>query len=251
MNVDRSKHKKIVLHLFQVIILLLCLSFVIVMFMYAEYWYVRASNPNIKIPGMAGEITRNIDNKMGIDWQFTLDKDGQPTGQIKDAVTKEIGKAPEFVGITEWYQRDPSTIPNNEHNMPAHFSHPVTLVENIGKRATLLAFGRLDCSYCLNIYPYLGEYKRKYGDMLKVIALQSPKYEDEKDWPKIVKELDERSVMFDVGLDVNKETSSAYKVEFVPTIFLINKEGNIIFSKVGEGDFSDLDQAISELLQNP
>lgn len=225
-------------------LMFLIMIIVIATALYGEYLYLRTANYNLSVPGTLGSIYSQIDTKLGLDWEMLND---HPILDSQILINK-TKKAPEIDGITEWYQRDLTTLPNYQSGVPEHTSNPIKLSDFEGNKPVILVFGRLACSYCQNIYSFLEEYKITYGDALEIIALQSPKYDEEKDWAKIVTELDERSVTFSVGLDLNKTTADKYGVEFVPTLYLIDKEGYIVYTKLGLGNMSQVETAIMQLL---
>ena len=99
------------------------------------------------------------------------------------------------------------------------------------------------------MYTYLTEWQRQYGsDYIQVIALQSPKYEEEKTWNVIEEKIKERDVNFPVGLDEDRKTAQLYSVELVPTVFVIDKNGYIRYTHKGESGFGETQKAIEEVI---
>ena len=56
------------------------------------------------------------------------------------------------------------------------------------------------------------------------------------------------NVPYPVAQDNDGKTWSAYKTRFWPTLFLIDKHGHIRYQHIGEGDYSETEQAIQKLL---
>ena len=56
------------------------------------------------------------------------------------------------------------------------------------------------------------------------------------------------SIEYAVAQDNDGETWRAYKNRFWPTLYLIDKAGNIRYTHIGEGRYEETESAITELL---
>lgn len=242
----QAKSTNIVASIFRILLTLIVLSILVLLLGYAEYWYFRTQNPDMNVSEPIGKWLDVVDRQLNIEWKYL---EASPKIE-EEAMLSDLGSAPEIEGVTQWYKRDPNSISRTQYMQPEHTSEPQSLAMYRGKSAVVLVFGRYYCSYCLNIYSFLDDYRQTYGDQIAIIALQSPKYEEEKDWNLITKTLDEREVMFPVGLDIDKITSDKYNIEFLPTLLLINKEGRIMYKKTGLGNMKVVYRAIDELLDS-
>ena len=217
---------KLVASFTKIVIVIALILLVATISLFIGYVYSLQSNPTLYIQGFSERANSLIQVVWGKPYIY-------PTlTQEPSLLDRPEQIAPELVGITKWSD-----------------DKPITLQEQRGKKIVVLVFGRLLCSYCFNVYTYLNEWQRNYGtDYLQVIALQSPKYEEEKSWADIEKKLAERDVNFPVGLDLEKETAKLYDLEFLPTALVIDKNGHIRYKHVGEGGFAKIEKAIQELI---
>ena len=203
-------------------------SLVILLFLFVGYVYALQYNANLYIPGFSEQANKAI----GVLWKTPFETP-TPTQNPQSVLYGLPRPAPEFVGITKWLDDKPATIEQYK-----------------GRKIVVLLFGRLYCSYCQNVYTYLTEWQRNYGsDYIQVIAMQSPKYDGEKVWSDVEKAIRERDVNFPVGLDEEKKTSTLYNVDMVPTVFVIDKQGMIRYTHLGEGGFAETEKAIKEIIR--
>jgi len=217
-------------HIVNILLVGIVLFFAILLFLFAGYVYALQYNPTLYIPG----FSERANNVVGAVWKTPFEYPSSTSVSEDMSVLFGVPKAAsEFVSITKWYN-----------------SEPITLSQYRGKKIVVLVFGRLYCSYCQNVYTYLNEWQRNYGnDYIQVIGIQSPKYDGEKVWEDVVKEIKERDVIFPVGLDENRMTLEAYELDMVPTVFVIDKQGMIRYLHLGEAGFAQTEQAIKEVIR--
>lgn len=224
------KLKKNGLQIINVVLVGVSLFFAILLFLFVGYVYALQYNATLYIPGFSERANAVISAVWKTPFVYPTPTPLMPESSVLYGAPKA---APEFIGITKWYN-----------------SEPITLHQYKGKKIVVLVFGRLYCTFCQNVYTYLTEWQRNYGsDYIQVIAIQSPKYDGEKVWDDVVKEINERDVNFPVGFDENRQTMTAYELDMVPIVFVIDKEGVIRYSHLGEGGFAETEKAIKEVIR--
>ena len=227
----KKPQRKLFLKLINILIGMSIATIILCVFLFIGYAYALQSNPNLYIPMFSEKANTAIGYVWGKPYQYPT-----PT-PLPSVLYGETIPAPEISGITHWYNTET----------------PLTLTQFRGQKIVVLTFGRIYCSFCLNIYTVLNEYQRQYAQYVQVIGIQSPHYEQEKIWEDVLIKIKERNVIFPIGLDENTETSKkyrdAYQLNAVPVIYIIDKKGIIRYSHLGEGGYSETEKALQEVIR--
>lgn len=199
---------------------------VILTFLFIGYVYALQTNPTLYVPVFSDHANKAI----GLIWKKPY---VYPTPTDTPSGLYGVPKvAPEWGDVTKW-----------------HNSNPVTLASFKEKKIVVLTFGRMYCSYCLNVYTFLNEFQRQYGTYVQVIGIQSPKYDQERVWDDVVAKIKERDVNFPVGFDENRKVKELYEVDLVPMVYIIDKQGMIRYHHLGEGGYGEVEKALKEIIQ--
>ncbi|MGH9947207.1 MAG: peptide-methionine (R)-S-oxide reductase MsrB [Pyrinomonadaceae bacterium] len=127
-------------------------------------------------------------------------------------------------------------------------SEPLTL-EGLRGRVVYVEFWTFSCYNCVNTLPAVKGYDTKYRDKgLTVIGVQSPEFESEKSLGNVKKGVARLGVKYAVVNDNEMKTWDAYGVNAWPTIFILDKQGRIRYTHVGEGAYDMQDKVIQTLL---
>lgn len=121
----------------------------------------------------------------------------------------------------------------------------VTLRDGKGKPA-LLKFWATWCPSCIEELPVLEKFSAGKRDQLTILLLA---IDGEKE-KKIQRTIKENKVTLPVLLDVKEKIARSFGVKFIPVTFLVDREGLIVGTVVGERDWSSTEAwcAIKELL---
>lgn len=139
--------------------------------------------------------------------------------------------APEIIGIQSWLN-----------------SEPLTLAGLRGK-VVLVDFWTYTCINCLRTIPHLnGWYQRYRDDGLVVIGVHSPEFAFERDPERVERETRRLGIVYPVAVDSDKKTWGAYRNQYWPHKYLIDRGGNIRFTQIGEGGYVETEAHIRELL---
>jgi hypothetical protein len=102
------------------------------------------------------------------------------------------------------------------------------------------------------VIPSLREWHQKYsGQGLVVIGNHYPEFDYEKDLANLKQALVDLNVPYAVVQDNDGVNWQAYKTQFWPTMFLIDKQGRIRYVHIGEGSYAETEAAIRALLLEP
>jgi thiol-disulfide isomerase/thioredoxin len=144
----------------------------------------------------------------------------------------QFKKAPEFTGITG-YINNPNSI---------------KLADLRGK-VVLVHFWTYTCVNCIHTIPYLNDWYQKYSNRgLVIIGVQTPEFSDEKNIDSVKTAVNHFQIKYPVILDNNYVTWNAYGNNYWPRDYLVDTQGYIRYSHIGEGDYGKTEQMIQSLL---
>ena len=144
----------------------------------------------------------------------------------------QFKKAPEFTGITGLV------------NTPA----PIKLADLKGK-VVLVHFWTYTCINCIHTIPHLNDWYQKYSNKgLVIVGVQTPEFSDEKNIDNVKTAVNNFQIKYPVILDNNYATWNAYENNYWPRDYLVDNQGYIRYSHIGEGDYAQTEQMIQSLL---
>jgi thiol-disulfide isomerase/thioredoxin len=125
---------------------------------------------------------------------------------------------------------------------------PLHLADLRGK-VVLLDMWTFDCINCRHVVPSLRRWHEIYSEQgLVVIGNHYPEFAHESELDNLKKALIELKISYAVAQDNDGETWRAYNSQYWPTLYLIDKRGEIRFENIGEGRYTEIESAIQELL---
>jgi glutathione peroxidase-family protein len=99
------------------------------------------------------------------------------------------------------------------------------------------------------VIPSLREWYNTYKDQgLVVIGNHYPEFSYERDLENLKEALVRLDVPYPVAQDNDRITWGAYKNRYWPTLYLIDKQGDIRYRHIGEGRYEETEAAIQTLL---
>ena len=97
--------------------------------------------------------------------------------------------------------------------------------------------------------PSLREWHEKYETQgLVVIGNHYPEFKHEEDLKNLKDAIIRLDVPYPVAQDNDGRTWRAYRNRYWPTLYLIDKRGHIRYRHIGEGRYSETEEAIEALL---
>ena len=157
---------------------------------------------------------------------------GAPSARDTDRVlpAKDDLVAPEFGGGT-WLNSEPLTL------------------KSLRGRVVLVEFWTFGCYNCRNTLPYVKRWDERYRDKgLTVVGVHSPEMKEEWLLENVKRETASLGIRYPVVTDNDYTTWKAYKVEAWPTIFVLDKQGRVRWTHVGEGAYEETENVIQKLL---
>lgn len=143
----------------------------------------------------------------------------------------DLGEAPELMNTT-WLNTD----------------QPLRLADLRGK-VVLLEMWTLGCINCRNTIPSLKEWHDRYADLgLVIIGNHYPEFAYEADLGRLEEAVADLEIPYPVAQDNDGATWKAYHSRYWPTLFLIDKQGTIRYTRIGEGEYATTEKVIQALL---
>jgi len=157
-----------------------------------------------------------------------------PSGLAQTATEGGDSAAPraaEFKGIDHWINSEPLTI--------AQLRGKVVLVE----------FWTYTCINCIHVAPYVKQWHQRYKDQgLVVVGVHTPEFDEEKVFDNVRDAVQRFGIDYPVAQDNGYATWDAYGNRYWPAVYLIDKEGRVVYRHYGEGDYAATEAKIQQLL---
>jgi peptide-methionine (R)-S-oxide reductase len=127
-------------------------------------------------------------------------------------------------------------------------SEPTTL-ENLRGRVVLVDFWTFGCYNCRNTLPTLKRFDASYRDKgLTIVGVHTPESDYEKKLDKIQDAVKRNGIKYPVVTDTDGETWRAFGIEAWPTVVILDKQGRIRYTHIGEGAYDVQEKVIKTLL---
>jgi thiol-disulfide isomerase/thioredoxin len=140
--------------------------------------------------------------------------------------------APAFTGIDHWINSPPLKI------------------DELRGKVVLVDFWTYTCINCLNQLPHVKAWHEKYKDQgLVVVGVHSPEYEEERSTAGLKEAIARLGIRHAVAQDNDFKTWKSYGNRYWPAIYLIDKQGKIVYSHFGEGQYQQTEAQIQALLR--
>lgn len=139
--------------------------------------------------------------------------------------------APELVGLQSWINSQPKTL------------------ASLKGKVVLIDFWTYSCINCIRTQPYLNAWYDKYKDSnFEIIGVHAPEFAFEKKVENVQNAVTDAKIKYPVALDNDFKTWGAFKNQFWPAKYLIDKDGNIRYTHFGEGEYAETEANIQKLI---
>ncbi len=161
----------------------------------------------------------------------------EPTPPLADCFSnalQDCGTAPPFTNITAWL------------NTPG--DQPITLASLRGQ-VVLVDFWTYTCINCRRTLPHLETwYKLYHPDGFTIVGVEAPEFAFEHIVANVQTAAQQLGIVYPIAVDDDYGTWDAYGVEYWPTEFLIDATGQVRHIDIGEGDYTETQDLIRDLL---
>jgi thiol-disulfide isomerase/thioredoxin len=132
-------------------------------------------------------------------------------------------------------------------NTPA----PLHLADLRGK-VVLIDMWTYDCINCQDVIPTLRAWYDKYTPQgLVVIGNHYPEFDYERSLVNLKQAVVKLNIPYPVVQDNDGVNWRAYETLYWPTLYLIDKQGHLRYTRIGEGSYTEIEDAIQALLNEP
>jgi len=98
----------------------------------------------------------------------------------------------------------------------------------------------------------LRDWHAKYGDDgLVVIGVHSPEFQHERKLANLQAAMKRLNITYPVTQDNDFRIWRAYRNRYWPTLYLVDKRGDIRYFHIGEGGYDETERVIQALLAEP
>jgi cytochrome c biogenesis protein CcmG/thiol:disulfide interchange protein DsbE len=113
-------------------------------------------------------------------------------------------------------------------------------------KAVYVDFWASWCAPCRKSFPWMNELQEKYGNRVKIIAINLDQEKAEAD-----KFLEQNPPKFAVAFDPSGKTAESYRVKAMPSSYLIDSNGSIVSSHTGfrTRDKEELEKMIEQMIK--
>ena len=166
-----------------------------------------------------------------------------PLDVINAGVTRIIGSAGATESVAPHETRAPEFSPGTWINSDAK------TLQSLRGRVVLIQFWTFGCYNCRNTLPTIKKWDTRYRDRgLTIIGVHTPETDSERNIEDVRREAAALGIMYPVVTDNDYATWKLYRVEAWPTLFLLDKQGRVRWTHVGEGAYDETEQVIKNLL---
>lgn len=139
--------------------------------------------------------------------------------------------APDFAGANQWFNSAPLSM------------------QSLRGKVVLVEFWTRECINCVHVLPHTKAlYERYAGDGLVVVGVHTPEYDEEHDANALNDAIGALDIKYPVAMDNDYRIWNAYGNRFWPAIYLIDRDGHVVYRHVGEGDYDRTEARIRQLL---
>src|ERR1700746_2170788 len=146
-------------------------------------------------------------------------------------VAEAHAAAPNFVGITKWFNSAPLSI------------------ADLRGRVVLVDFWTYGCYNCVNTLPYVTKLYETYKDKgLVVVGVHTPEFPFERSASNVQAALKRHAITYPVAQDNDSVTWNAWHNQYWPAQYIVDQRGNVVFSHAGEGQYDEIERTVRRLL---
>ena len=129
-------------------------------------------------------------------------------------------------------------------------NHAPFKLSDLRGKVVLVDFWEYTCINCIRTFPYLRRWDRLYRPLgLVIVGVHTPEFEFGKNPERVADATKRFGFDFPVAIDSDYKIWYAFHNEGWPADYLIDKDGNIVYTHMGEGEYGYFEQKIQELLK--
>ncbi len=209
---------------------------------------------------IAANVDRTLATKVGGSGYVSLLQGPETAGAIKQPLSRLRGDAEDGPGVASAPVADTSGLPDlgpapELSNISAWYNTPgdgPISIAGLRGRVVLVDFWTYSCVNCLRTLPHLQALDRAYRNKgLTIVGVHTPEFAFEADPGNVRDAVKRLGVTWPVALDPTFATFQAYRNQYWPAEYLIDRDGRVRDIKAGEGNYELSEERIRSLLALP
>jgi thiol-disulfide isomerase/thioredoxin len=121
--------------------------------------------------------------------------------------------------------------------------------EQLRGKVVLVDFWEYTCLNCLRTIPYLKEWYRRYhDDGLEIIGVHTPEFGFSGEEAQVRAAMQRLGITWPVALDDRRALWNRFGVDAWPTEAVFDQQGRLVFTTIGEGDYTEEEGFLQKLL---
>ncbi len=154
-------------------------------------------------------------------------------GKSNDLISNvEPYKAPEITGINQWFNSKPLTL------------------ESLRGKVVLVDFWTYSCINCIRTLPHMNALQEKYASQgLVIIGIHAPEFDFEKSAANVEAAIKKFHIKYPVAMDNNRKTWDNFVNRYWPAHYLIDQNGEVVYTHFGEGEYDVMENNVKALLK--
>jgi thiol-disulfide isomerase/thioredoxin len=203
-------------------------------------------SPKLRLAAMAATAMALLAISVPFVWQH--DVEAEPAAAVAETPDAVAASFEEQDGAACMANAKPAKLDFTIKDLD---NKDVSLASFKGK-VILLNFWATWCGPCLASFPHLKEWHEKYKDKgLTVVGVHTPEFAFEKSTKNVKDAVQRLQIKHAVAQDNSYGTWKAFNNQYWPAVYLIDKQGRIVYSHFGEGSYGTTEKKIQALLAEP
>ncbi len=158
-----------------------------------------------------------------------------------------VGKTAPAITGTDWFNK--AALPRSARNAILR-GDPVGFAEELAGYVVVLDFWDYSCITCINSFPYLQEWWRRYKHLnFLIIGVHTPEFEFARDPEKVENAILRFELFYPIVSDADYATWKRYNNDVWPRKLVVDPGGVIRHDRRGEGGYQEMEGNIQELLK--
>lgn len=132
-------------------------------------------------------------------------------------------------------------------------SQPLKLADLTGQgKVVLVDFWTYGCYNCQNTLPYVKGWWEKYKDQgLVIVGVHTPEFAAERVLENVQAAVKDSGIGWPVVQDNDHTIWRAYRNNYWPRFYLVDRRGQIVYDHIGEGAYDETERQIAAALAIP
>ena len=113
----------------------------------------------------------------------------------------------------------------------------------------MVEFWTFECYNCKNVEPYVKSWYKKFQSQgFEIVAVHTPEFDRERDINNVRAYIKDHAITYPVAIDNDFTIWRRFSNRYWPAMYLVDKQGNVRYRFIGEGNYSRIEKTIQALL---